>query len=291
MLHSQNLLKGALLIVASETMFASMGATVKALAELGFANDMSVFMRNALGFFIVLPLLLQHGGVQNFKTQVWPLHLLRTVVGLGAMYCFFYTLAHLNLANGMLLKMTAPIFMPSLAYLWLHERAPRLALLAVPVGFSGVILIIEPGSAWSWTAAIGLLGGVLAAIAQVSLRKLSRTEPTTRIVLYFSMQSALISAIPLLWHWQTPTWLQWQLVLLLSLFGTLGQLLLTRGYASAPAAQVGPFTYFSVIFGAAYGYGLWGETLNWSFVGGALLIALAGILALQRARLRAPLAE
>jgi drug/metabolite transporter (DMT)-like permease len=63
--------------------------------------------------------------------------------------------------------------------------------------------------------------------------------------------------------------------------GTAGQLLLTRGYGVAPAAQVSPFTYFSVVFGAVYGYLFWGETLDWLFVAGASLIAFAGVMAVR----------
>ncbi len=53
------------------------------------------------------------------------------------------------------------------------------------------------------------------------------------------------------------------------------------GYAIAAAASVSPFTYFSVIFGALYGYLFWDEGLSLQFVIGALIIALAGMLALK----------
>ena len=96
------------------------------------------------------------------------------------------------------------------------------------------------------------------------------------------MLGAFISAVPLAWAWQAPNTEQWAYVLLVGLFGTLGQILLTRGYATAPTARVAPFTYFSVLFGSAYGYLFWGEILNLHFVAGALLIAFAGILALRR---------
>jgi drug/metabolite transporter (DMT)-like permease len=75
--------------------------------------------------------------------------------------------------------------------------------------------------------------------------------------------------------------MQWGLLILIGLLGTLGQLLMTRGYASAAATRISPFTYFSVVFGAIYGYLLWGEVLTAHFVAGALLIALAGILAVS----------
>lgn len=287
MRYPQNVLQGALFILLSELMFASMGAAVKAAAGLGLSNEMLVFMRNLMGLFVIAPLLL-HYGTAELKTPVYRLHLLRAVLGLSAMYCFFYVLGQLALADGMLLKMTSPIFMPLIALLWLGERVGRLAILAIPIGFIGVGLVLKPGGDMSWVALLGVLGGGLAAVAKVTVRRLGHSESTTRIVFYFALNATVISALPLLWAWQTPTLEQWALLGLMGAMGTAGQLLLTRGYAVAAAAQVSPFTYFSVVFGAAYGYLFWGETLDWLFVAGALLIAVAGVMAV-RGRRRKPI--
>lgn len=67
----------------------------------------------------------------------------------------------------------------------------------------------------------------------------------------------------------------------------MGQVLLTRAYRLATAARIGPFTYFSVVFAALYGYLFWDEALSLHFVAGALLIALAGGLALRGGRVAA----
>ena len=286
MRYPQNVVQGALFILLSELMFASMGAAVKAASGLGLPNEMLVFMRNLMGLFVIAPLLLRYGTAE-LRTPVYPLHLLRAVLGLSAMYCFFYVLGRLPLADGMLLKMTSPIFMPLIALLWLGERVALLAILAIPLGFVGVALVLKPGGDMSWVALLGVLGGLLAAIAKVTVRRLSRSESTTRIVFYFALNATLISAVPLAWAWQLPTLQQWALLGMMGVMGTAGQLLLTRGYGVAPAAKVSPFTYFSVVFGAGYGYLFWGEVLDWLFVAGALLIAVAGVMAV-RGRARKP---
>ncbi len=279
MLYRQSITQGAILIVASEFMFASMGAAVKT-ASLTLPNEMLVFMRNLVGLGILLPLLLR-GGLSSLVTQVPHLHLLRALAGVSAMYCFFYALANLPLADGMLLKMTAPIFMPLVAWLWLREELTPLALLAVPVGFLGVALVLRPEGTLTYVALVGVAGGALAALAKSTVRRLTHTEPATRIVFYFAILAALVSAVPLAWAWRMPQGQEWGLLLFVGAAGTAGQFLLTRGYAAAPAARVGPFTYFSVIFAALYGYLFWGEGLTLGFVSGAVLIALAGVLALR----------
>lgn len=283
MLYRQNILLGAILIVTSEFMFASMGACIKALSA-SLPNEMVVFLRNIFGLILLSPLILR-SRASLMNTKVTHLHLLRAVAGTSAMYCFFYALANLKLADGMLLKMTAPLFMPLIAWSWLGEKARRLTLLAIPVGFIGVALVIRPEGEFNWIALIGLFGGAFAALAKVTVRRLGHSEPSIRVVCYFTLFATLISAIPLSWAWQTPSLDNLAFAILIGLFGSTGQFLLTRGYAVASASNVSPFTYFSVIFGAIYGYLIWGESLNSTFIIGALLIAVAGIMALRGGRI------
>jgi drug/metabolite transporter (DMT)-like permease len=286
MIYKQNILLGALFILLSELLFASMGAVVKQLTQT-LPSEMAVFMRNLFSLGLLLPLVWGSRSI-TLKTQVVHLHLLRSVAGVSAMYCFFYALANLPLADGMLLKMTSPLFMPLLAWYWLSEPLYRMVILAIAVGFFGVMLVLNPGGEFNHVALVGLLGGGLASLAKVSLRRMGKSEPSVRVVFYFALLSSMISAFPMIWNWQQPTSVEWWLFALLGGFGTLGQLLLTRGYAIASAARVSPFTYSSVLFGAAYGYLFWGETLSLQFIFGAILIALAGALALTG---RKPLAR
>lgn len=279
MLYRQSLLSGSLFIVLSELMFASMGAAVKA-ASTDLPNEMVVFMRNLFGAIVLLPVLWRYGW-QHLKTRIWYLHVMRAGFGLAAMYCFFYALANMPLANGVLLKMTSPLFIPLVAIAWLGEGVTRRTVLAIGIGFVGVTLVLQPQSGFQLVALIGLLGGALAAVAKVTVRRLGRSEPTTRIVFYFALVATLISAIPLSWSWQPPDSDSWLLLLLIGVLGTLGQLLLTRGYSIAPPSQVGAFTYTSVVFAGLYGYWFWDETVDMLFITGAAIIAVAGALVLH----------
>ena len=63
---------------------------------------------------------------------------------------------------------------------------------------------------------------------------------------------------------------------------TLGQLLLTRAYSLAPAAQIGPYTYTTVLFAAMYGWIFWMESPDSYTLAGALLVIIAGSMTLQR---------
>jgi drug/metabolite transporter (DMT)-like permease len=278
---------GAAFIVLGEFWFASMGVVIR-LASAELSNAMIVFGRNLIGLMLLAPWLLRHG-VGDVKTQVPGLHLLRAVAGIGAMYCFFHAIAELPLAEAMLLKLTAPIFIPLIAIAWLHERVSSLLWVALGVGLAGVILVLGPDASQDWggispVALIGLLGGVLAAVAKVTVRRLAATEPTGRIVFYFALIGVAITGLPLLWQWQTPSPRALLLLLGIGMAATLGQLGLTRGLSLAPASRLAAFGYFSVVFGAGYGWLIWGEPMTLNVLFGTLLIAAAGLLA-SRARL------
>jgi drug/metabolite transporter (DMT)-like permease len=271
------LLSGALYIVAAELMFACMGATIRHLSgELN--NGMLVFARNLVGLALIAALA-SVPGWRGLRTAVPHLHLLRGAAGLGAMYCFFYAIAHMPLANAMLLKLTAPLFMPLVALTWLGERFTWHVVAALIVGFAGVGLILVPDfSAMAPVTAVALLGGVLAAIAKVTVRRLSATEPAARTVFYFAAIGTSISVMPLAWLWQTPKFDSLAWLLLLGAFATAGQLLLTRGMACAPAARLGPFTFFSVVFGALLGWLFWEEILSWATVVGTLFVLASALI-------------
>ena len=279
MLYRQSLLRGACFIIASQFMLACMGAVIKT-AAVELPNEIIVFFRHLFGLLALLPLIIRHGAA-GLHTRVPWLHVLRGTAGVSAMYCFFYAIAHIKLADAMLLKLTTPVFIPLLAYFWLRETMPWLARAALATGFVGVGLILKPGADFNWIVLVAVAGSMFAALAKVTVRKLSRTEPAFRTVFYFALVAGSVSAVPLLWAWQTPSPRGWLLLLAMGPLATLGQLFMTRGYAAAPASQVGIFTFSSALFGALFGWLFWDELWDAVSVLGALLIAVAGALALR----------
>ncbi|ELS05614.1 putative permease [Xenococcus sp. PCC 7305] len=272
-------MRGAFFIVASEFSFALGAALVKLVSE-SFPNESIVFFRNFFGLLILAPLLFR-GGTKTLQTDCLPIHLVRSGFGIGAMYCFFYAIANLSLGNTMLIKSTIPLIIPFVSGIWLHEKISQRIIFAGVLGFLGVFLILKPDGDTNWASLVALLSSVLAAIAFVAVRKLSATEPTLRIISFFSIFGLFISAIPLIWTWKTPTVRQFLLLMGLGLATTLGQFLLTRGYQNAPAASVGIFTYTSVIFGTFLGWLFWSELLDMNYFFGAVLIVLAGSIVLR----------
>ncbi len=275
-MRSNNILYASICILLGELCFVSMGSLVKLLADTMPSQNI-VFFRNFFGLLTLTPIILNIG-ISSLKTKVFHWHLLRSLSGIAAMYCFFYALANLYLADAMILKITVPLFIPIIAFFWISESVSVKTIMAILIGFAGVIIILKPTGTIQIASLIGLLGGALAALAKVTIRRMSNTEPTSRIVFYFATISMIVSSIPLVSFWQTPTSKEWLLLVALGVIGTCGQLFLTRAYSLAPAGRVGPFTYSSIVFASLIGWIFWDEKITLLTVSGAMLIIFAGIL-------------
>lgn len=278
--RADDLPRGAMLMVLSALLFAMMGVAVK-LASRELPNTMVVFFRSAVGLVALLPWVAALG-LSGLRTTRWREHLLRGVAGLAAMYCFFYAIAHMRLAEAVLLNYSLPLFMPFVEGFWTGETVPRRLWAAIGIGFAGIVLILRPGlGVFQPVALVGLLAALFAAVAQVGIRQLTRTEPVARIVFYFGVVSTAASAIPLAGTWTTPRHGQWAILAALGILATLAQLLLTQAYGHAPAAKVGPFLYTSVVFAGLLDWLVWGLLPDSLAVAGTVLVAGSGIVALR----------
>jgi drug/metabolite transporter (DMT)-like permease len=286
--HRDDLGRAALYMTASGLLFAGMGVGVK-MASAALPNAMVVFFRSAVGLLALLPWLLPTG-IAGLRTRRFRDHLPRTLFGLLSMYAYFYAIAHLPLSDAVLLNYTVPLFVPLVERTWLGARVPGRVWWPLAVGLAGIALILKPGSGvFQPAAVVAVLSAVFGSIAQVGVRQLTDTEPTRRIVFYFAAGSTLVSALPLPWAWRTPPSALWPALLCMGVLATLGQLLMTRAYRHATAAQVGPFMYTAVVFAALLEFVFWGRLPDRLSMLGALFVVAAGMLALRLAA--APLAE
>ncbi len=186
------------------------------------------------------------------------------------------------LAEAVLLNFSAPLFMPFIAWVWLREPVPLSVVGALLLGFVGVALILKPGTGlFQGVGLVGLAAGLFAALAMVSIRRLTRSEPPTRIVFYFALVGSCLFTPPVALSGDWPDLPTLALLGAVALFATLGQLLMTQGYARAPAAQAAPFTYASALFAALLGWWIWDERLDLLTWAGGALVALAGVLAVR----------
>ncbi len=283
MKYKQNLYLGIILLILAVFLFTSIAAIVKWLSVF-LPNESIVFFSLFFMMMILLPWVLRQG-ITKIRTQHFRFHLVRSLSGLGAMYCLFYAYANMPLAEAIVIKMTMPFWLIIISFWWLKEAVSKKTGWAIVVGFFGVVVILKPGFVTlELVFMIVLVGSFFEALAMSAIRRMAKTETSLQIVFYFTLISTIISAIPLSWAWVTPTWQAWLLLLLIGIVSTIAQLLRTQAYQRAPAAKIAPFTYISVILATLYGWLFWHEMIDFWFLMGTGLIISAGLLITQSHR-------
>ncbi|MCH8536710.1 MAG: DMT family transporter [Alkalimonas sp.] len=270
-----NLLKGALLLLLAEACFAGIGALVK--YSSGLASEAQiVFFRNGFALLLMLPFLFTHG-FGLLKTKRWHLHAFRALTGLVSMYCFFYVLGQLPLAQAMAVLLLSPFIVPIIARVWLKESPSQITLIAIALGFIGVLLALPaPAADLTWVLLIALAAACLVAMTKTTIRAMASTEPAVRTVFYFSLLTAVFSVLPLPFYWQPLAWQAWLAFLGMGALAAIGQLAMTQAYTLAPASDIGMWTYSSVVFAGLFGYFFWQEPVTMSWLAGVLVIFYAG---------------
>ena len=273
---NRNLFKALGFLTLSAFLFSLMGVCIR-YASQSVDNPTIVFFRNFIGLFVFLPIMLNKG-LGFFKTtKIW-MHTWRAVVGLIAMYGFFYAIAHLKLSNAMVFTYSSPIFIPLIAWLFLKEKITRSMLLAAAIGLAGVLFVAKPDSGlFNQISLIGLIASFLAAMAFVTVRALTSTEPPERIVFYFCFIGTLISMLPMFWLWRPYSLHELSFLITAGILANISQIFMSKAYQLAPAGQIGPVNYIAIIFAGTWGFIFWREIPDhYSLIGFSLI--LCGIL-------------
>lgn len=270
---------GALFMLAMAACFALGAALVRAIST-EVDQELVVFVRYLVGMFFLLPLLAS-SPVQTLRTRVWHWHLLRGLCGFGALYCYFYALGHIPLAEAVLFVYAAPVFVPLLAKVILKEHSPPQTLWAALIGFAGILLLVNPArSDFSRAHLIGFAATLLGALAFICVRRLTHDSRASQIVFFFTLIGTALGALLLFGSHtadavENPTARQWLALVAIGALTTLAQWLMSKGYSYGPAASLAPFSYFTIVFGGLLGWWLWQEVPDWPFFAGTLLVLIA----------------
>lgn len=267
-------------MLLSSVSFTTMSALIKALGP-----DIPLVQLVFLRCLLAAPLLFLFAAAGNrpLVVKAGKLLIIRTLLGMSAMYCFFYALTHMPLADCTFIGRTQPLLIAILAPFFLNERAPAAAWIAIATGFTGVVLIMKPAMTWPAGAWAALAAALLSAGAHMAVRRLNRTDYPLTIVLNFTVLTTVISGFLALPGFTSLTGRHWLLITGVAVFASLGQLLMTQAYRLDRAPVVAAASYASVVLSVVYGYFFWGEMPQAAaWLGGALIVSGGLLLIMSR---------
>jgi drug/metabolite transporter (DMT)-like permease len=257
----------------SAAAFAGMGALVKAAADVPVVEK--VVVRNLISLVIAGVFAWRAGRPLLGRRENQGLLLLRSLLGVAGVVCYFYAIDHLILADATMLTRLSPFFVAIFALFFLGERPPKAVIFAMMVAFAGGLLVIKPRFDLSiLPALIGLTSAVFAGGAYTVVRSLRSRETPETIVFYFSLVTVVVLTPFTALNFHLPNGRETALLIGIGVGAAIGQFGLTLAYRYAPAAGVSIYSHTTIVFSALLGWAFWAEFPDLlSFVGGVLIIA------------------
>ncbi len=270
--------------------FAALDATAKYLIEVDAVPVTEVTWLRFAGHVVFSALFLWPFAFRpSLKSKKPLLQGVRSLVMVGSTAFNFVALKYLQLDQTVTIFFLTPLLVAALAGPLLHEWVGWHRMLAIMVGFLGVLIVMHPGIGELHHAMLFALAATLSyAFYNLSTRYLAAFDPP-EVTQTISPLAGVLVMLPFAigdWHWPDTTF-TWLLLCTLGFWGGLGHWLLILAHRYAPAPVVAPFIYLGLISMSALGYLVFGDVPTiWTLSGGAVVI-LSGLYLFARER-RAP---
>jgi drug/metabolite transporter (DMT)-like permease len=272
-------LRGVLFMCIACALFPIMNGIVKLLAA-SYEPQQIVWFRIVSHLVLVAVVFMPRMGLGLLRTRRIGTQFVSSVMMLLSTLFFFSAVKSIPVAEAISVTFVAPLAVVLLAWPLLGERITWFRMAAVIVGFSGVLIVIRPGSAvFQWASLLLLCSAMCYAIYQILIRRLAGIDAPATSIFYSVLLGAIIMSIWLPFVWKMPTnWIDWALLCSLGVFGALGHYCVAKAMTYASANFVAPFNYTQMIGSVIVGYFMFAEVPDFYTWLGTAVVVGAGLM-------------
>ncbi|MEO9276116.1 DMT family transporter [Marinomonas sp. 5E14-1] len=298
----QNIFRGVALIVA-----AALTISIQDVVFKLFSSELTLWQIFTLRGVLSVPMLLvviwvrrTHKGVVRTALGKWPV--LRSLFITTTFVAFYAAIPFLSLSTVGAANYIAPIFVTLLSAHVIKETVGPLGWLGVLLGFIGVVVLLQPGTAaFSIWAVLPVIGAVFYALAHITTRVKCQNVPLAAmslslnltmlivgliisvLLVWLNPQGKIVEAYPYIFGlWSSLGLTDWLVLALLAAFAIVVGVLLAGAYQAAPPSIVSTFEYSYLVFAAVWDIVFFGIAPTIASVSGMALIVFAGLLVLRR---------
>jgi len=289
-MNLNNRYKGIFYMLLAALGFSLMGGSAK-LLKGSFNTGQLVFFRNLVGAIGLIAAFIAKPPVSKGGKLHWLIF--RGFMGTVALYALLYCILHLPLSTAMTYNLSSAVFIALFSFLLFQEYHGPFVLLSVIIGFLGMLLVYKPTMHFHWYYhAVGLLSGIVSAIAYITLGKLAPYYDPRVIVSSFIFCGVLLPCLFMIagslaqihhddfffiqWRW--PKGKEWFYITGLGLAALFGQYFVTKAYGADKAGIVSVFGYANIIFSVFIGLALgdaFPDIISWA---GICCIIFSGVI-------------
>jgi drug/metabolite transporter (DMT)-like permease len=273
---------GILYMVGATIVFSVSSACSKWLVATYPAGEV-LFTRSVVSLITLATFILPATGLAVFHTNRLRHHAMRSFSQFISQTCLVIAFSKMPLAGAVAINFSAPLFATLASILLLKEKVGIARWTALIVGFTGVVIVTNPGAgAFQVGALYALTNAVLYGTVTAAVRGMTATESAATLTLY---QLVLITGFfgliaPI--GFVMPTWSHWGLIVFNGIANAVGQYWWTKALHLGPTSAVSPFFYLSIIWAAVIGYVVWGDLPTLALVGGSGIVVASGLFLLWR---------
>lgn len=237
-----------------------------------------LLIRSGVALVILLPFLWKAGlgpilGAERPWLQFW-----RVVFSTAEVFCFYWAVMYLPLADVMTYWLAAPIYVAALSPFILKEKVGPIRWAAIALGFVGVLVALTPSGEVEPIAILVAIVGTFAFAFMVITGRTLRGTPD-RTLVFFQIMGALLAGVILApFGWVTPTAIDFVLLGTLGVVAMLAHICVNRAVKLADAAIVAPFQYTQLPWAIVLGFLFFGDVPRPLMLVGAAIIIASGLI-------------
>ena len=271
--RENRLLTGIGLAVLAGFLFVSSDTVVKLVRE-DLPVAMVVWGRFVMHLLLMLILFPGKKIIPLFKVNNLKLIIGRGLLLLTCTCLFFTAIGYIGLAEANSIMFVSPFFVVALSIPLLGEKVGIRRWSAVLVGFIGILFVLRPGFQdihWAYLLIIGC--AFFFALFTIITRTLSFTETATSMWFYTALVGTIVSSSVVWLYWETPTPMQWLLLLIIGAIGGGSHYIVIKAYNRAAASLLAPFQYVQILWATIYGFLVFNNFPDrWTLLGTTIII-------------------
>lgn len=278
---------GILLLLAATFLFTVSDMFAKGLAARLPPPEVAWLRYLVFGTLAVAGLLVTRRARAALRTATPGLQALRGMFACGSALSFLFALHLMPLAAATATYFISPVLITVASVLILGERVSWQRWLGCGIGFFGVMVVVQPGTAaFQWAALLPMASALFWAGAAITTRRVA-ADPPLATMAWTAWVGAGIMALLMPAVWQTPAWPDVPEILAMGASGTLGHGLIVAAYNRADLSVLAPFTYAQILWAALLGLAAFGTVPEPATLAGGAIICLGGLFVARHERQRA----
>jgi drug/metabolite transporter (DMT)-like permease len=269
----QNIPMGIALMLLAILMYVGNDVMGKWLVST-YSVGQVLLIRSVAGLVLLSPAWVREGWRTILLPADWRMNFLRGILTTVEVALFYWTVGQMPLADLVTIYMATPIFVTALAWMMLGESMDKPRLLAVLVGFGGVVLAMRPTSASLSLPALGaILGCLTFSMVMIITRHLRRTKGII-LVTWQALGALVFGIIAAPLGFVNPSPRDFVLLAMLGVVSTIAHIAVNRSLKIAPASVVMPYQYSQIVWAVLFGFLVFGDWPDdMTMIGSGIIIA------------------